>query len=157
MRVRTATGSDVPALIVLGRHMHHESRYRDLPFEALRVGFSLHRWIAADANRVTVAETKGRMVGAMVSAIGSWYFHGGKQASDLALYVLPEYRGSRAALLLVRDFLAWAAANDCIEATIATSTGINAESAGRFLAHTGFESCGGVFKQRLRPALGALQ
>ncbi|NQV79113.1 MAG: GNAT family N-acetyltransferase [Alphaproteobacteria bacterium] len=157
MRVRAAVGSDVPALMALGRVMHNESRYSDLPFEALRVGFSLHRWIIMDDNRVAVAEAQGRMVGAMVSAIGTWYFHGGKQASDLALFVLPEHRGSRAALLLVRDFLDWAAASGCIEATIATSTGINPETAGRFLERTGFEACGGVFKQRLRAAPGALQ
>ncbi|MEQ8246106.1 MAG: GNAT family N-acetyltransferase [Alphaproteobacteria bacterium] len=137
--------------------MHRESRYHDLPFDALRAGFNLHRWIAADANRVAVAETGGRLAGAMVGVIGTWYFHGGKQANDVALYVLPALRGSRAALLLVRDFLDWAAANGCIEATIATSSGINPETVGRFLTRTGFAPCGGVYKQRLRAAPGTLQ
>lgn len=155
--IRRAVLGDGPTLMRLGLRMHDESRYSDLTFDALRAAKSIHHWTTDEAYRVAIAERHGRPVGAMVGAIGRWYFHDAKQASDLALFVEPEHRGSAAALMLVRDFLEWAVANACIEATIATSTGVRSEATGRFLARLGFDACGGVYKQRLRPPLGALQ
>ena len=106
MTIRKATHDDIPQLLVMGEQF---ARYA--PFD---VGFSPEGTAAfldviMDTGLVLVAEQDETLVGVIVGALSPiWYSPGSLIASELAWWVDPQHRGSRAALQLVKAFEAWA-------------------------------------------------
>lgn len=128
-KVRAATPEDVDALVSMGRALHDESpRYRDMPFseEKLR---ALAVKIGEPVGDVIfmVAEVGGIVAGMMVGLIAERWFCDARFATDLTLYVKPEFRGTSAFARLVGVFEQWAKAQGVQDFTLGVSTEIHPE------------------------------
>jgi GNAT superfamily N-acetyltransferase len=85
----------------------------------------------------------------LLGYISEYYFGRDLIASDYLWYVTPEYRGSRAAVLLLRDFQKWAEERNASEVHMGLSTGVHAEKVGALLENLGYDLVGGNYKLRV--------
>lgn len=145
------TQADIPAAMELCRSMHAESAYSFLAFDDQKVLNTINRYLSDSSAYFAylVSRGDGKKVGIMAGYLGMYMFCNAKLAIDQIFFVLPEYRGSRAALLLQREFRAWAVRQGARELSIGISTGVDVERTGRFLKRLGMTEMGANFKERL--------
>lgn len=147
VNIRSITQEDMPLLLYMGRLMHEESpRFSVHPFIEERAAQTIQYIINNDSG--FIAQDNERVVGMIGGALVPHYFSNVVFANDLAVYVTPEYRGGRAALLLVKAFEDWAMRNGAIEIVLGLSTGINPERTGKFYERLGYNlSCHNYLKE----------
>ncbi|MEM9436927.1 MAG: GNAT family N-acetyltransferase [Pseudomonadota bacterium] len=148
--IRAATLRDVDALVDLGRAMHAASRYAVYEYDAARAA-AFARDFALDGRRTAciVSEQDGTISGMIAGEISSLMFSSLKVATDVIFYVAPERRGSTDALRLVRALLQWAKDQGAVEASFATSTGVEVTRTARLYGRFGFRRVGAVFTMPL--------
>jgi hypothetical protein len=145
------TQADISATLDLCRSMHAESGYSFLAFDEQKVASMINRYLTDSAAYFAYLASRrdGKKVGIMAGYLGTYVFSNAKQAIDQIFFVLPEFRGSRAALVLHREFRAWAIKQGARELSIGVSTGVGVERSGRFLKRLGMNEVGANFKERL--------
>lgn len=146
--IRPATLVDVSALKTLAAAMHRESNFACVPFDAERFGLFVATLIGVDDAFAYVSERDGLVTGFMLGkSYPAWFGNGRDRiASDLVLYVDPDYRHSAAALLLASEFMEWARhAPDVLQVRAGTSAGRAGHAAHAIYEHLGFESAGASF------------
>ena len=149
MNIRKATALDIPALLSMGRAMHAESpRFSPLSYSDVKVYELIdHLFRTPKAGGILVAEHSGEVVGMVVFFVAEHFFGGDKFASDLCVYVTPEYRGGSAFTRLVYAFEKWADDLGVTEKLLGVSTGIHTEQTVRMLERLGYERyCVGLKK-----------
>ena len=141
MLIREITVEDIPGLVELGRAMYAESPvYRHMPFEdAVARGWFFRALEQPESVFCRMTEIDGKLTGAMVAFCGPMMFSSVKMASDLGMYVFPEYRGTRAAYLLLKEFEEWLVAQECKRAILGVTAGIDNEGALSFYKKMGFK------------------
>lgn len=141
--VRTANEFDSDMIISLGRAMHRESpRFRKDDFNVAKCQENL-KGLTADGG-VFIAEKGEEAVGCMVTMLCEHYFGKTTQALDLFLYVKPDYRGSRAAYLLIKSFEGWARENKAGILQLGITAEIGTEQVRRFYEKMGYKVTGYV-------------
>ena len=141
--VRTARPEDADEVLDLARAMHAESeRYRRLRFSEPHIR-SLYAALVPTGG-ILVVEHAGAIVGMVVGMLVPTWFGDGSEfvASDLALYVEPEHRGTLAAPRLIRAFERWAVAHGAREVSLGVSTEIHAERTRELYERLGFKPTG---------------
>lgn len=141
--IRAAVATDVSRLVDLGAVMHSESpRFRDFTYQPARVEAMLEWLMASPQGLVLVADQQFEgVIGGIMAMCMPHYACELVQASDLALFIHPEFRGGSAALRLVRGYLDWARTMDA-EPSIGVNTGVQPERTGKLLAALGAEQTG---------------
>lgn len=143
--IRTATQSDIPRLVELGAVMHAESpRFRDFTYQPQRVADMVAWLLDSPQGMVLVAEHADGIVGGLMAIAMPHYACDLIQASDLAFFVHPDYRGGTAALRLVRGYLDWARGIGA-EPSIGLNTGVDPERTGQLLAALGAQQTGTIW------------
>lgn len=144
MKVRLASASDGEALLDMGRRMHAESRFSGYPLEdnklrkLMEISFSDER---AHCILVAVAPA-GQLVGMLGGHVQTMFFTNVLVAQDKFFYVLPELRGSSAAMKLLIAFQHWSLNRRVQEININMSVAIDMVRFDKFMRHTGFACCG---------------
>ena len=140
MEVFSFTNDDLGDIMEISRRMHAESpNYRDLPFDHIAVGAWAAMHIRADNMAAWgVRSPRDELIGGMFARIEPTYFGPATVAIEDALYVAPNYRGSRAAHRLLGAFAFWAKENNVDRMVVTPSTGINEDRACGFLEKLGF-------------------
>lgn len=144
MSRRLQDEKDIERLIELGRQMHAESRYADLPFDEDHIRRyciqSLHEpekigiFIEANVVRVTAAIALFRV---------PYYFAPSESyASDFMLYVAPDKRGGRGARNCLKRAERWAREHGMREILLGITAGIDDVKAERFYAIHGYRPLG---------------
>lgn len=150
MLVRPAKREDIDKIIDMVYSMLNESVYAFLPFDREKVRRGIIAFIEKpDKYCFFVAEEGKILSGILGGYLTDYYFCQEKLACDSVLFVKPEYRGSSAAMKLVRTFRDWAASRKAREVCLGVSSGVNLERTNRFYEKMGFTRVGGVYKQRL--------
>lgn len=72
-----------------------------------------------------------------------------KIASDVILYVKPEYRGTRAAYDLCRAYEQWAIDEGAVAIQLSIASGIHEEVTGRFYTRLGYNMIGTQYRKEL--------
>lgn len=72
-----------------------------------------------------------------------------KLAMDTLLYVEPEYRGSRAAYKLVKEWELWARMQGATCAQLSVASGIHEEKTGEFYQRMGYNHIGTQYRKEL--------
>lgn len=143
MRVRDATLDDVPALLALGQRMHAESpRFRQIEFDSPRLQMTLEQVLAADGGFLMVGVHDDTIAGVMVGLATQHWCSTDIVASELALYVEPEFRGSLLAARLIRRYITWARNLGAKLVVAGISTGVHTEETARLYEAVGMRRFG---------------
>ena len=110
MRVRLVDHHDEDGLVDLAR-LYVDEAAEVLPhieFDEQTVRNTVFRSLTTADPTIFVAEAKDGLVGMMVASIQGFYFMSGVFVQSDIFYVRPEYRGTRAAALLLVELSSWA-------------------------------------------------
>lgn len=141
--IRPATLDDVETLVALGAMMAAESpRYRRLRYSPEKVRALVEAVVRGDSGFMWVAETAGEIVGLMLAVATPHWCSDDLVVSELALYMVPQHRGSTNAMRLIRQFLAWAAERGAVLTQAGVSTGLSTEQAARLYEAAGMRRFG---------------
>ncbi|MEF9956668.1 MAG: GNAT family N-acetyltransferase [Acinetobacter sp.] len=151
MKIRAATLSDVPAMVELGSVFIKEApNYKNRPFMAEKVAEHF-TYLIKGGGVVFIVEHKKQIIGGFVGRIGGDWFNDIKIAFDDVLYVVPEYRNSQVAQMLIQAFVGWAAAMGASRIQCGTTTGVESQSCIRLYEQFGFTQYGTILDLELKP------
>lgn len=138
--IRKGNCTDIPAIISMARDMHAESpRYRTLGFDAEKINaLALGLILNPEAGGVLVAEQNGYLVGMLAFYVSEFFFGGDLLASDLVMYVRPQFRGGSIFPRLVVAFEKWADEFGVKEKQLGVSAGIDSERVVDVLKRMGY-------------------
>jgi GNAT superfamily N-acetyltransferase len=153
MTVRRAKRSDAPQLLAMGRAMLQESpRFRAMEFDEKKVaalGDRISKAMMFEHAAVLVAERGGEIVGMMIVMAAERYFGSDRYATDLAVYVKPEQRGSMAFPRLIKAAEAWASERGISDCTFGVSTEVAAEQTAALYKRMGYSLSGYILRKQL--------
>jgi len=140
---------DLPTLVELARAMHVHSAYSVVPFEQVMCEVSLEMLIAEDQYCFFVAEKDEQIIGALPGMLVPMFpFSRALKLADVAVYVSPEHRGSRAGLMLINAYENWGKEKGAVFCYLGVTTGYN--KAGDFYKKIGYTEVGGFYCKDLR-------
>lgn len=142
--VREIVADDTATVIALARAMQAEApQYRDFSFEEEKVLEWISLCVTSDdwLGLLAVDEEAGA-VGMLAVGCVPMLFSSQRTVDDIVLYVHPAWRGTTAAVRMVRHMEAWAKARGGVAIRIGITTGTNNEAAARFLERFGYERTG---------------
>jgi GNAT superfamily N-acetyltransferase len=147
VKVRRMSGQDIEPMVEMGADMHAEGAFAALDYSREKCRELGHRYIQSpDTNFGAVAEEDGKIVGMFMGYVTDYYFGNDKIACDILWYVVPEARGSRAGIKLLKAFQVWAAQCGASEVCIGVSTAVEFERTGMLLQRLGYAHVGGNYK-----------
>ena len=150
MQLRVATLLDVPALVAMGAEFIQEApNYKSRPYFSDQAAIHFTNVIKG-SGVVLVVEHDDQLIGGFVGRIGGDWFNGNKIAFDDALYVMPEFRTSRAAYLLIDAFVSWARLMNVDRIQCGTTTGVESAGCIRLYKHFGFTEYGTILDLELK-------
>lgn len=148
--LRDANDSDIDDIVVMGREMHQESVYSFLPFSETKCRQRAMDYIQDDNACAFITHSNSKECAGMhFGSLTSYFFGDALLASGLVTYVHPRYRGGRAAILLIREFIEWGKLKNAEEVYIGVSAGVNTELSHKLFKHLGFRHVGGNYKLTL--------
>ena len=136
----------ITPLIEIGRRFHSESIFSNLDYDVERLKVWARRELARPEKTCILCAYSGdKLVGFLVATLDHLVFSATPIANMSLFYVLPEHRGSSAAVKLLSGYRAWAKHRGaaCIFANVIS--GIMPERTDRFLRHMGFKCVGGGY------------
>lgn len=146
--VRPARHADISGAVDMAFDMAQETDFKELGFSYDKVLALGHSMVDEAGRCLFLAESDGKLVGIMGGYIAEHFFSDDLLAYDQIIYVAPEFRHTRAALLLMDSFMKWAESKSVRTVLVSTSSGSeHAEKAGRFLRHYGLKKIGEVFRR----------
>lgn len=142
MGIRVATLDDLPRILELGEMLHNESpRWARLSFSRERAGDFIARLILADWGCVFVAENDGVVVGGIAGTATPHWSSDDILAHEASFFMLPEARGSMAAVRLISALQAWGEMRGAKWLHAGTSTGLDPERTAGLYERLGFTRC----------------
>jgi GNAT superfamily N-acetyltransferase len=142
LRIRRATEDDRIALFKLSVHMHRETDYRHVSVNPEKLLTNLSLWL--NDGLLLVVEKEQQVVGMLFASVRKPWFSDDDYASEDILYVVPEFRGTRAGYMLVRGLVEWVREKGIrhLRAGVSTGTGQAAE---KLYRHFGMNFMGSNF------------
>lgn len=142
MQVRPATLKDMPSLLAMARQFILEApNYsgRELNEDALEENLTA---VIQGQGAIFVTEHKDALTGGIVCLTTKDWFNNQIIAFEQVFYVVPEYRSTQSALLLIDSFVSWAKHMNAGRVQCGTTTGINTDGCVRLYKHFGFNEYG---------------
>lgn len=138
-------------IIGLAMKMQQESDFQTVPFDIEQIAKSLLGMVIKNPRGfgVIAYTDDGEPVGMLCGGITDYVFSKGSVASDYAWFVLPEYRGSRTALKMLKMFKSWARENGATELYMGITTNVAKDRTGQLLERVGFDHVGGNYRALL--------
>jgi GNAT superfamily N-acetyltransferase len=143
------TEADIQALVTMGSRAHSESEYRKMSFnpdKCERLGQAMY---SLSNLKCFVVEQYNKIIAFLMASVEEGYFTDEKTSTDLLVYVLPEWRGSRAFYLLVRAYIGWAKEQGAKLVFLSSSTGYDPEKITSLYTRLGFHRVGGIFQMEV--------
>lgn len=138
--IRRASIEDLDGLINLSARFHKESRWRQYPYTRARWKNTLA--FCQENHFLWVHEAAGEVDAFMAGLCAPMMFSDALNATELALYVAPEARTGRTAIVLINRFIEWATEKGAVECVAGSSAGINIEGVRRIYEHCEFKQSG---------------
>ena len=142
MQVRPATLKDMPSLLAMARQFILEApNYsgRELNENALEANLTA---VIQGQGAIFVTEHKDVLTGGIVCLTTKDWFNNQIIAFEQVFYVVPEYRSTQSALLLIDSFVSWSKHMNAGRVQCGTTTGINTDGCVRLYKHFGFNEYG---------------
>lgn len=142
MQVRPATLKDMPSLLAMARQFILEApnySSRELNENALEVNLTA---VIQGQGAIFVTEHKDVLTGGIVCLTTKDWFNNQIIAFEQVFYVVPEYRYTQSALLLIDSFVGWSKHMNAKRVQCGTTTGISTDGCVRLYRHFGFTEYG---------------
>lgn len=142
MQVRPATLKDMPSLLAMARQFILEApNYsgRELDENALEENLTA---VIQGQGAIFVTEHKDVLTGGIVCLTTKDWFNNQIIAFEQVFYVVPEYRSTQSALLLIDSFVGWSKHMNAKRVQCGTTTGISTDGCVRLYRHFGFTEYG---------------
>ena len=142
MQVRPATLKDMPSLLAMARQFILEApNYsgRELDENALEANLTA---VIQGQGAIFVTEHKDALTGGIVCLTTKDWFNNQIIAFEQVFYVVPEYRSTQSALLLIDSFVGWSKHMNAKRVQCGTTTGISTDGCVRLYRHFGFTEYG---------------
>ena len=142
MQVRPATLKDMPSLLAMARQFILEApNYsgRELDENALEENLTA---VIQGQGAIFVTEHKDALTGGIVCLTTKDWFNNQIIAFEQVFYVVPEYRSTQSALLLIDSFVGWSKHMNAKRVQCGTTTGISTDGCVRLYRHFGFTEYG---------------
>jgi GNAT superfamily N-acetyltransferase len=132
----------------LGLAMHQEGAYSTVEFDVQRTAYCIVEMVMKNPDGFGVLgyDKDGKAVAMMAGGVSSYFFSPKRKAYDHVWYVVPEHRGSRTAVLLLKRFVEWARSRGAGEIFVGVTTNIEPERTGKLLSRLGFKHVGGNYR-----------
>lgn len=149
LKVRRATANDHLGVFKLAAAMHAETDFKHYTFSPLKTLHSISEWDSGDSRVLFVVDDGKDIVGMMAVGVEDAAFSNDIVAAENVFFVRSDMRGTRAAYLLMREFLSWSEKIGAkhIRAGVATGGGA---AACRLYEHFGMQPVGANFASHIR-------
>ncbi|ENX36327.1 hypothetical protein F889_00489 [Acinetobacter colistiniresistens] len=148
LNIKTAVVQDVQTLIYFGKRLTVESpNFCDQGFnEPLASKFFS---ILIEKQSVFILFDGDKAIGTLLGEIGFCWRTGQKLAFEHGLYVLPKYRKSGAASMLIEHYFRWAGNQNIDRMQLGTMTGIHADKTIQLYQKHGLKLTGYVLEKEV--------
>lgn len=148
MYVRLALEEDFPAIVEMARLNIEETR-SDLAFDEHLAWETCYSYLDSAEPTIFVCEDKGQVIGLTLSSINAYRAAAGLFTTQEVLFVRPEKRGTRAAVLLMKNLIDWSKQLGAKEIIGGNDNEFNSDRTAAFLEHFGFRRVGYAMKRVL--------
>lgn len=148
MFVRLALESDADRVVDMAAAALAETLPNE-PVDRARIRATFGQYIATAESTVFVVESKRQVIAFLQAGIGGYDYRAGFFTTQRVIYVLPEKRGTRAAALLMQEFIRWSRQIGAAEALGGNHNGFRSSRMTTFLARFGFADVGRVMTYRI--------
>lgn len=148
MYVRLALEEDFPAIVEMARLNIEETR-PDLAFDEHLAWETCYSYLDSAEPTIFVCEDKGQVIGLTLSSINAYRAAAGLFTTQEVLFVRPEKRGTRAAVLLMKNLIDWSKQLGAKEIIGGNDNEFNSDRTAAFLEHFGFRRVGYAMKRVL--------
>lgn len=126
---------------------HADSAWKDYPFERHVLGVNLARMVGNHNYFTCIYRKNGKIVGYFFATLGAFLFSSKMLGMENGIYIAPEHRGGRVALLMYNEFLGWCEQMK-VEPMIEIYFGSDAGNSKvyEFFTKVGMIECGRVFR-----------
>lgn len=83
-----------------------------------------------------------KLIGFISGIHNEYFFSSKKKVSDLGFYVLPEFRGTRASIKLIKELEKWAIDLGVEDISLGQTTAVNMEKTQKFYERLGYKTVG---------------
>jgi GNAT superfamily N-acetyltransferase len=147
--LRPLTLDDLPQLLELAREMHSKGVYAAYPMDEARVAYILSHLILIDDAFTYGYQLDDQLIGAFVGEVVQDLWVDVQIGVDHAFYVRESHRGSRAGVLLLRTFEAWAIEKGADVLRPVVYAGVDNPTVEGLLTRMGYASAGTVHKKEV--------
>jgi L-amino acid N-acyltransferase YncA len=140
-RIRLADEADIPTIVAMGRDMFAMSSFAPLTYAPEKVAAFLRAGM--DTGLLMVAEEEGEIAGFMHGFVATPWYSTDRMGCESFLYVRPQSRGTRAALMMLRAWVRWCQEAGAVQ--LRPGTAASSPEADRLYQALGFEPVGALY------------
>lgn len=119
------------------------------PYDEAIIRGKFQRYLDGANPTIMFAEHQRRVVGFVMSYIADFDYRAGFYVTQRVLYVSPENRGTRAAVVLMKELIRWGRSIGAAKIDGGNENSFKTDRTARFLEHFGFKDCGRVMTLNL--------
>ncbi|MCW4115672.1 GNAT family N-acetyltransferase [Aurantimonas sp. MSK8Z-1] len=150
MFVRLALDTDVEDIVRMGRANVFETKTLDRDaFDEARLREVIQGYFDGANPTIFVVEHRRQVIAFLFATMNRYDYRAGLFTAQRVLYVSPENRGTRAAVLLIKELVRWSERLGAVEIKGGNDNGFQSERTADFLTHFGFERVGLSLTKRL--------
>lgn len=153
MRVRFAQEHDYEEILAMGRH-NCEQTMPGSPYEPERVARIYQDYLEGGNPSFFVVEKAEKILGFLLVGFGDYDYRSGFFTIQKVLYVKPENRGTRAAVLLMKHLVDWSRELGASEIIGGNDNDFKSDRTSKFLEHFGFRKVGYAMTMKLESEHG---
>jgi|SRR6185295_898386 len=151
MHVRLAMPEDIDIVVEMVKHQVEDTK-ADTIFDGRVVREQFANYLSAANPTIFVAANgDDKPIGLIWATVNGYEYRRGLRVFQRVIYVSPENRGTRAAVLLTKHLIQWAKGLGASEIVGGTAISFQPERTSRFLEHFGFRIVGNAMSLRLVP------
>lgn len=148
--LRQLTTDDMPQLLELAREMHKSGVYSAYPIDEDRIAYILTAIIEEPSALTVGYEVDGTLAGAFAGEVIQDLWVDVMVAVDHAFYVREKYRGSRAGIVLLKEYERWAKDMGADVLRPVVYAGVDNDAVSSILSRMGYETAGAIHKKEVR-------
>lgn len=148
MLVRLALPDEIETFVRMGVANLVETMPGE-PYDEDRLRATFRNYLDRAHPTIFFAEHDDQVVGMMAAYIFSYDYRDGHYTTQRVVYVSPENRGTRAAVLLIKELIRWSVALGADRIEGGNDNSFQSERTSKFLTHFGFEKVGFAMRKNL--------